>query len=113
MVPVLSIPVLLALNLGTGAMVALIFATIVLRARHFSKHGKEALAVVVLFIAVAAFLRAVAVNFPDFLSDDWNRLINGWVAVGCAVRQISLLVEAEMENHLAKLSRLDLKEMMK
>lgn len=113
MVPFLSVPLVLALNLGTGGMVLLIFATIVLRARHFSRHGKEALGVTVLFITCAAILRFVAVNFPEILHADWNRLINGWVAIGCAVRQLSLLIEAETEIHMAKLSRLDLKEMMK
>ena len=99
----IEIPLLLAINIGRTAMLALCGATVIIRQRHFNKHGKEALAVVILFVAVAAMLRWVATNEPEWLSTDWQRVCNSLLAIGCAAKQWLTVLEAEVEERAKRM----------
>ena len=111
----IEIPLLLAINIGTTAMLALCGATVIIRQRHFNKHGKEALAVLILFVTATATLRWVATNEPSMLSTDWQRVCNSLLAIGCASKQWLSLLEAEIEERARKLQEQgrDLLEVMR
>ena len=99
----IEIPLLLAINIGTTAMLALCGATVIIRQRHFNKHGKEALLVLVLFVIATASLRWIATNEPQILSTDWQRVCNSLLAIGCAAKQWLTVLEAEVEERAKKL----------
>lgn len=99
----MGIPLLLAINIGTGFMFALVAVTIIIRQRHFNSHGYDAMLVPVMFILLTAILRWVAVNYSGFLPIDTQRFLNGYVALMCLSWQLAVLVQAEMELRARKL----------
>lgn len=98
-----NIPFLLAINLGTVAMLVLAAATMFIRQRHFNEHGRDAILVAIAFITAAATLRFLSTTFPEVITTDINRLANGWFALVCAARQVALLTEAEFERKAREL----------
>jgi hypothetical protein len=110
-----EINTLFAQNVGTVAMLLLVAATIVIRQRHFTAHGKDALLVVALFVLFAAGTRWVSLNQPEWVSGEHNRLLNGLAAIVCAVIQVTTLFEAELEIHARKMRErgIDLLEVLK
>ena len=102
---IIDVPLMLALNIGTAAMLLLGVATVIIRSRHFSAHGKEAMAVCVLFIIGAALLRWLATNHPDLLPTDWQRVLNSVLAIWCATVQWITVMEAELEMRARRIYR--------
>lgn len=98
-----NIPLLLALNIGTSAMLMLAIMGIVVRQRHFNTHGKEAMMVFTIFVLAAAMLRWLATNEPELLPTEWQRIFNGWIAIACASIMGIILYQAEVELHAKKL----------
>ena len=99
----MDIPLQLALNMGTTAMFLLVALSIAIRQRHFNTHGKEAFAVVLLFVFVTATLRWIAVNHADWLPVDYQRLANGYIAIVCASIQGTIAYQAEVELKMRKM----------
>lgn len=91
---------LLAQDIGTLGLLLLIATSIVIRARYFCTHGREAFFVVICYVSVTVPLRLVTTH--ALLTPDQSRLLAGFIAIGFSVLQVSVAWMAEMTLRVAR-----------